>query len=444
MNILDDAIEMLKKYSLCDNCLGRQFALLGHGLENSQRGEAIKMALLLQNSALTLEKNPDGAQVLKILASNGLSQKAEEALHHLKKRKLHADPKICDLCKGHFQDLDQLTEKILEKISKYDYSTFLIGVETPIYAAEKEDEFKALFNIRYGESIKHEFGRLIGKRVEVETGKRVEYGKPDIMIIVNPFSATIKLQVNPLFIEGRYRKLVRDIPQSEWFCSHCRGRGCSECGGSGLQYSDSVEAFVSKPILKATEGEKTSFHASGREDIDARMLGSGRPFVVEVSKPKKRLIDLNKLVDIINEGAREKVETSRLRFANRETVRKLKKSENAQKEYRALIEFETEVSDSEMQLVEQTLNGVLIKQQTPLRVKHRRADLVRERYIYKLKVKKLSPKEALMEIRCQGGLYVKELVSGDEGRTVPSVAEILNKPSKIIKLDVLKVIIEDH
>ena len=24
-----------------------------------------------------------------------------------------------------------------------------------------------------------------------------------------------------------------------------------------------------------------------------------------------------------------------------------------------------------------------------------------------------------MEIRCQGGLYVKELVSGDEGRTIP-------------------------
>jgi tRNA pseudouridine synthase 10 len=205
-----------------------------------------------------------------------------------------------------------------------------------------------------------------------------------------------------------------------------------------------VEAFISKPLLEATGGEKASFHASGREDIDARMLGTGRPFVLEVSKPKRRLIDLKKLEEVINNGAKDKVEISLLRFANRETVRKLKKSENAQKEYRALIKFEREVSASEMQIIEQTLNGVLIKQQTPLRVKHRRADLVRERYIYKLKVQKLSPQEAMMEIRCQGGLYVKELVSGDEGRTVPSIAQILNKPSKIIKLDVLKVIIEDQ
>jgi tRNA pseudouridine synthase 10 len=63
--------------------------------------------------------------------------------------------------------------------------------------------------------------------------------------------------------------------------------------------------------------------------------------------------------------------------------------------------------------------GISIKQQTPLRVLHRRADLIREKYIYEVKVKKVSLKRAELEIRCQGGLYVKELVSGDEGRTTP-------------------------
>jgi tRNA pseudouridine synthase 10 len=174
------------------------------------------------------------------------------------------------------------------------------------------------------------------------------------------------------------------------------------------------------------------------------MLGTGRPFVVEVSKPRIRSINLKDLEDVINSGAIGKVEISRLRFSSRESVRKLKKSENAQKEYRALVVFENEISDLAVKLLEEKLNGILIRQQTPLRVLHRRADLVRERYIYKLKVKKLSPREALMEIRCQGGLYVKELVSGDEGRTVPSVSEILKNPSKIIKLDVLKVIMDDH
>jgi tRNA pseudouridine synthase 10 len=285
---------------------------------------------------------------------------------------------------------------------------------------------------------------VLGKRVEAKTGKTVDYRRPELMIIVNPFTEQIKLQVNPLFVAGRYRKLVRDIPQSKWFCSSCRGRGCSECGGTGLLYPESVEELVSKPLLLESKGEKTSFHASGREDIDARMLGSGRPFVVEVSKPKKRFLDLQTIQGSINSGAKDKVEVSRLRFTQRDMVRKLKKAENAQKEYRALVKFEAEVSEIELEQLASKLTGATIQQQTPLRVMHRRADLTRERYIYKLKVKKIFPKEALMEVRCQGGLYVKELVSGDEGRTVPSVAELLKNPAKVIKLDVLKVIMKDQ
>ncbi len=93
-------------------------------------------------------------------------------------------------------------------------------------------------------------------------------------------------------------------------------------------------------------------------------------------------------------------------------------------------------------MLEEKLSGALIKQQTPLRVVHRRADLIRERYIYKLKVKKVSLKRALMEIHCQGGLYVKELVSGDEGRTNPNVSDLLGNRAKTLKLDVLKVMME--
>ncbi len=51
---------------------------------------------------------------------------------------------------------------------------------------------------------------------------------------------------------------------------------------------------------------------------------------------------------------------------------------------------------------------------------------------------------AEMEIRCQGGLYVKELVSGDEGRTIPSVSDLLGNRAKTIKLDVLNVIMDEQ
>jgi tRNA pseudouridine synthase 10 len=444
MNVLEKALEMLEKYPLCDHCLGRQFALLGHGIENNDRGKALKLSLTLQASALNQSKNPEGLKSLKILAINGFSCEAAETIRQLKKRiPKKGQSKTCFLCEGRLQLLNGLINKALKEIAYYEYTTFLVGVELPVAVEEREDEFKAAFEVGYGESIRHEFARLLGKKIEAQTGKIVEYRKPDVVIIINPFTEYVRIQVNPLFVAGRYRKLVRGIPQSKWFCSSCRGKGCEKCGWTGKMYPESVEELVSKPFLEAAEGEKTAFHASGREDIDARMLGSGRPFVVEISKPKKRFLDLRKLEETINDYAKGKVEVSNLRFTNKDVVRKLKRAESAQKEYRVLMEFENDVSEGDLCLLEEKLTNASVKQQTPLRVLHRRADLTREKYIYKVKVKKLSPKKAEMEIRCQGGLYVKELVSGDEGRTTPSVSELLGNKAKPIKLDVLNVIMEE-
>ncbi len=133
-----------------------------------------------------------------------------------------------------------------------------------------------------------------------------------------------------------------------------------------------------------------------------------------------------------------------MRPADKRVVRSLKKGESTQKEYRVLILFENEITNRELRKVENALKNVMIKQQTPLRVVHRRANITREKYIYEVDVKKLSPKKAQMKIRCQGGLYVKELVTGDEGRTIPSVSAILENKAKPLKLDVLKVAMEDQ
>jgi len=444
MDVLAKAYEMLSKYPLCDHCLGRQFALLGYSMENNIRGEALKVSLTMQaNDLVAAEKDAEGIKQLKVLATNGFSATAQETLRHLKKRipKQEADAK-CYLCEGKFQLIDSLTQKAQQALEGYEFTTFLVGIELPTKVEEREDEFKAALNIQYGESIRHEFGRVLGKSLAKVTGKEAEYLKPDIVAVIKPFTEKVRIQVNPLFVAGRYRKLVRDIPQSEWFCSSCRGKGCQKCGGTGKMYPESVEAYASKPLLEATGGAESFFHASGREDIDARMLGQGRPFIVEVSKPKKRSVDLKQIEAAVNAGAVGKVEVSGLHFATKDDVRHLKKGEGAQKEYRLLAEFEKDLTDQDLRLIEETLSGALIKQQTPLRVVHRRADIVRERYIYKVEVKKVTLKKALLLIRCQGGLYVKELVSGDEGRTVPNVSALLDNPAKTLKLDVLNVIME--
>ena len=443
MSVLEKAFTLLEKHPLCDHCLGRQFAALARGVENNERGSALKLALTMQACDFNVAGDKMGIVQLKVLATNGFSVEAMEALRQSKKRLPKKEPMNCFLCEDKFQRLDTLAEKALKATGYYEYSTFLVGIELPVKVEEREDEFKAALNVTYGESIRHEFGRVLGKQLERGTGKTVDFRKPDLAIVVNPFKETVALQVNPLFVAGRYRKLARDIPQSKWFCSACRGKGCEKCGGTGKLYPESVEEIVSKPLLEAAEGEKSAFHASGREDIDARMLGTGRPFVVEISKPRKRSLDLLRALEAINATGEGKVQVSRLRFTNRDVVRRLKKAESAQKEYRVLAEFEREVSEAELQRVEQELTGALIKQQTPLRVVHRRADLTREKYIYKVKVKKVAPNQAELIVRCQGGLYVKELVSGDAGRTVPNVSGLLGTGAKTLKLDVLKVIVND-
>jgi tRNA pseudouridine synthase 10 len=444
MNILEKALKMLEKHPLCNHCLGRQFALLGHGMENCERGKAIKTILTLEAHALALSKNKEGVRVLKILATNGFFETAKEIIYKMIKRIPRKRlPQKCFLCEDKFKIADELAEKALEKLKDYEYSNFLVGIQLPFVVEEREDEFKAEFEVCYGENMRNEFGRVIGKKIAEHNGKIVEHKKPEAVVLVNPLTEEIRLQINPLFIAGRYRKLVKGVPQSKWLCSYCRGKGCEKCNWTGKMYPESVEEITAKPFLDASGGIKASFHASGREDIDARMLGNGRPFVIEVTRPKKRFLDLKKLEKAVNTYGEGKVEVSSLRFADKDVVRKLKKAESAQKEYRVIIEFENKITAKDLRLLEGKLTNAVVKQRTPIRVLHRRADLTREKYIYEVKVKKLSPKKAEVRIRCQGGLYIKELVAGDDGRTKPNVSEILKNKAEPIELDVLNVIMND-
>ena len=64
-------------------------------------------------------------------------------------------------------------------------------------------------------------------------------------------------------------------------------------------------------------------HASGREDMNVRMLGEGRPFYAELTNPKKICwsnVDLDALAKSIHESAQDeaKVESDALPFENEE------------------------------------------------------------------------------------------------------------------------------
>ena len=320
MELLKKAQEMLEAHSICDHCLGRQFALLGYGLSDQKRGETLKLLLTMKNHQLALSGKKVGYSNLRILAANGAFEMAVEILRNMRKKPRKS--KECFLCQGLFKNVDTLVENALETLQAYEYTTFLVGIDLPTAVEEREDEFKARFEVGFGESMRNEFSRDIGKNIAVATSKLAEYKKPDVVVLVRPFTGEIILQSNPLYIRGAYKKLVRNIPQSKWFCRSCRGDGCPKCNGTGKMYSESVEEIIAGPLLEKTGGDDVAFHAAGREDVDARMLGTGRPFIMEVKRPRRRFIDLQSLTAVINEQARGKVKVLNLRSASKDDVRK--------------------------------------------------------------------------------------------------------------------------
>ena len=80
-----------------------------------------------------------------------------------------------------------------------------------------------------------------------------------------------------------------------------------------------------------------------------------------------------------------------------------------------------------------------IEQRTPKRVVHRRADKVRRRRIHEFEMIDTIERNVVFQIKCEAGLYVKELVTGDGERTKPSLAELIGCSVQVERLDVLRI-----
>ena len=379
MQLVNDIFEKTDG-KICKHCLGRMLSKTVDGEDNVSRAES-----------LNLELNEDD----------------------------------CVICGNIFDKIDEdLFDKIYDKLDflKVEFDSFIVGSRIDKEIKKRDDEFIEELNLDV-EPIKKEINRIIGKRLERELAKEVNF--------------KVRVQINPIFIEGKYNKLVRGIPQTKWPCGKCKGRGCEECNFTGKQYPCSVEELISEHILKATNGYEAKFHGAGGEDIDVLMLGSGRPFVLEIKEPKIRKIDLNKLETEINEINQGKTQYHNLKFTHRNRKAEIKvSSPDAYKVYNALVECD-EAYDVE-KLSELSQLGE-IHQQTPIRVSHRRADKVRIKHVLDLSCEVIDETHFEMTIKTEGGLYIKELISGDEGRSQPNVADKLGVKAICKQLDVIEV-----
>ncbi|KAL3340759.1 hypothetical protein AABB24_029071 [Solanum stoloniferum] len=222
-----------------------------------------------------------------------------------------------------------------------------------------------------------------------------------------PCSLTIHCCRSSTYIGGRYLKYSRNVSQTRWVIDDER------------MGEASVEEIIGGAILPIFQGDNYKFHAAGREDIDVRMLGTGRPFLVEIQNVRVKNLRAvgSQGWDLMREGEAEK-----------------------QKQYAALVWISRPVSDEDLQTIS-SLKELKVAQKTPIRVLHRRSPLEREKIIHWMQVERVSGSSQylLLHLCTQAGTYIKEFVHGDFGRTQPSIGSILGCRTEILQLDVTDV-----
>jgi len=446
MSMFEDARALLSTGPLCHACLGRVFADRSFGLTNVERGKALRVAVAMDDDEPYDPPEPDA----------------------------------CWVCEGESLRAEAWAQGVVEALEGVDFETYQVGTRVPPLIEENDALLReeAGLDPDAGESWKGDFNREVGKRVGAMTDTEVDFERPDVLALLNVERAragaegpdregdgsanadadhsippgAVDVQINPAFVYGRYRKLERDVPQTEWPCRECGGSGkqfgddgeepCEHCDGTGYLYPTSVEEEVAPRVRDAMDGTEALFHGAGREDVDALMLGTGRPFVVEVKEPTRRSPDVDALEERINDES-DVVEVVGLRLATHEMVERVKELD-ASKTYWMEVAFDDAVDADALEAALAELAGTTVEQYTPQRVDHRRANLTRERTVYAISGELEDDTHATVEVHGEGGLYVKELVSGDEGRTEPSLAGLLDVGAEVTALDVVAVEGEDE
>ncbi len=381
--------KILEETPLCDECIGRLFPYV-EGRNNRERGRRVRETL-------------------------GLA------------------PMRCSLCGNIFERLEEVVRKFDPNL--YQFETFVLGTKVSKERLALEEKILERVGLVEGiETLKKNINRELGKLISSKYKKKFDNKSPDMEVIFDLEKEKFYYNPRPLYIYGRYRK-YNPMPQTKWPCRYCGGIGCKKCNYTGRQWKESVEYYMADVLLAVTMGRATKLHAAGREDIDARMLGEGRPFVIEIVAPRRRDINLEAVREEINAHAEGKMEVVCLKWSTRQEAVELKQS-NFIKTYVAHVRCRGGVGELEGL---SSLKGATILQRTPTRLLHRKKDKLRRRKVIDLSWKVTGSHTLDLTIVAESGLYIKEFVSGDGGRTTPSVSEVVGRECFVEALDVVEV-----
>ncbi|CAD5211444.1 unnamed protein product [Bursaphelenchus okinawaensis] len=273
-------------------------------------------------------------------------------------------------------------------------------------------------------------------RTDVEVLKKYQMSSPTTSVTVE-----VSFQREGVFIAGRYCKYSRSLPQSPWTADE----------EIDIVHGNSVSEKIGNILQKKFQATGFRFIASGREDIDVRMLGNGRPFAVNLINAKKtgslkgltKQTTLTLLNEVINKDS--DISVGPLTVVSNNQAQVLNVGQEEKRKMYSCVCFSCKVITDEMLKRLEGNIPVKIVQKTVVRVLKRRALHDREREIYSLRALRLDDYHFQLKLETQAGTYIKEFVHSDFGRTSPSVGELMGLDADdidILQLDVERVDLE--
>tara|TARA_B100001142_G_scaffold170524_1_gene170117 strand:+ start:128 stop:1273 length:1146 start_codon:yes stop_codon:yes gene_type:complete len=235
---------ILKKYDLCDQCLGRLFSKQLGLSSNKLLGRKLKKDSVFQSK--------------------------------------------CYVCKNLFCNLDHFLKLMLDSSLNYTFKTYGIGIMIKPSIVDRDDFLRSKYQLKGIDSVKTDITKELIKLFTKKTHKMMDPFDPEITFTLNLKDESCQLRSKSITISGRYLKSKRGYAQKQKSCDNCSGKGCRICNFHGISEFESVEGIISKLIFKKFGGTTAKFTWIGGEDRSSLVLGNGRPFFVKIKNPSKR------------------------------------------------------------------------------------------------------------------------------------------------------------
>ena len=342
---------ILKKYPLCDNCLGRLFSKQLHLSSNKLLGKKLK-------------KNLNSTQK-------------------------------CYICRNLFDNLNYFLKMMIGISSNYSFSSFSVGAILKPSIIDRDDYIRSKYKLKGIDSIKTDVSRELRKSFSKKIKKIVDLLDPEVTFTINLKDESCQLRSKSISFSGRYVKTLRGISQKQKSCSNCSGKGCRTCNFHGISEFDSVEGIISQFIFKKLGGTTAKFTWIGGEDKSSLVLGTGRPFFVKIQNPFKRKLKL------------ASIKSTFLKITNLKIVR-----ESPKKPLKFNSSIEVKIS-TEDKIDSKHLKKLKELQKRPI-VVYEKSGKRSEKKIFSVKYRKNSNNTFTLFIKAEGGLPIKRFVNSDD------------------------------